>query len=876
VIPANPAEKLCPACLLSGALDLPRSVAETVVAASGELQPGYEPSQFPCKFGGYQLLGLLGRGGMGTVYEAEHTATGRRVALKMLGHQIDSPDMRQRFLREGRLAAGVNHPNSLYIFGSEEIEGVPVITMEITGVGTLQDKLNKRGPLPVPEAVDAILDVISGLDSAFRSGVLHRDVKPSNCFVWPDGSVKVGDFGLSVSTLTREDSLVTTLGRVLGTPAYASPEQLRGDPLDVRADIYSVGATLFSLLTDRVPFEGENAVQVVLNAVSQKPKRLAELRDDVPPDLERVVNRCLSKDPDGRYAGYTELRNALLPFSSREPEPASMKIRMQAGWIDYLIAFLIPYVILMLAIGNEAFHFSFLMERTLYSARYNIAFLCLGILYFTIAEGIWGGGFGKRFKGLRVVRPNGRSPGIGRGLIRILLPILCVEGVRIPFLMATITATSVNRLTVLEIVLYSTAVSICPMIPILLAITASRKKDFTTFWDLASRTRVVMKPEVTQRTPLEPAAHPADPVEAAESLGPYQIAGDLVPAKWIVGTDLLLNRRVWLMRRSSLGPSLARRNLSRHGRLRWLQKLETSEATWDAFEAIQGVPFSSLVEDEKHVPWSTLRHWLHDLATELWEASGDQTVPDELSLDHVWITSQGRAVLLDEPWPEVKKPAERMPVGDIADQQRFLNAIAAYVESTSLPLHARPVLQNLGNGKFEKLSFLVGVLRGLLDKPAQVSKGIRAGSIFMLPLYIWIMLLVGAYTADRPQGWYDSGGWVLMAPTLLLLVGSALIQLLSLPLRTTAGQSLFRLAVVDAKGKRAGIFTLFVRWGIAWLPLLVPVSFVALLIKTGDLNTALVVALVSVVLWFGVAIYGVVHPNRGLHDRLAGTWVVRR
>ncbi len=144
-------------------------------------------SEFPSKFGDYRLLGLLGRGGMGTVYEAEQLATGRRVALKMLGQQLDSPEMRQRFLREGRLAAGVNHPNSVYIFGSEEIEGLPVITMEIANGGTLKDKLKEHGPLPWAEAVDAILDVISGLESAFSGGVLHRDIKPSNFFVCPDG-----------------------------------------------------------------------------------------------------------------------------------------------------------------------------------------------------------------------------------------------------------------------------------------------------------------------------------------------------------------------------------------------------------------------------------------------------------------------------------------------------------------------------------------------------------------------------------------------------------------------------------------------------------------------------------------------------------------
>ncbi|MHC4992350.1 MAG: serine/threonine-protein kinase [Planctomycetota bacterium] len=390
-IPASSTEKLCPACLMSRAISPPGSESETIdretVVMPPDLSPApAEPSKFPSDFGGYRLLGLLGRGGMGAVYEAEEQTTGRRVALKMLSQRLDSPDMRQRFLREGRLAASVNHPNSLYVFGAEEIEGLPVITMEIAGGGTLKDELKQRGPLPVAEAVDAVLDVISGLESAFAAGVLHRDIKPSNCFVSPDGSVKVGDFGLSVSTLARTDTFVTAHGQIMGTPAYASPEQLRGDTVDLRADIYSVGATLFTLLTDRAPFEGDNAVQVVANAVNQEPPRLSELRQDVPPRLDRVVDRCLSKEPDGRYADYTALRNALLPFSSREPEPASMLLRVSTGWIDYLIAFLPPYVALMFLIGSHELLVRPLVDRTLESAKYYFLLLGCGFLYFTIAS----------------------------------------------------------------------------------------------------------------------------------------------------------------------------------------------------------------------------------------------------------------------------------------------------------------------------------------------------------------------------------------------------------------------------------------------------------------------------------------------------------
>ena len=436
-IPAGAQEKICPACLLSAAIET--VVDETVPASPGQAPSARgRPAEFPCELGAYRLLGFLGRGGMGTVYEAEHVISGRRVALKMLDQELDSPELRRRFLREGRLAARVNHPNSLYVFGSEQIEGIPVITMEIAGGGTLKDELKRRGPLPVAEAVDAMLDVVSGLEAASACGVLHRDIKPSNCFVTPEGAVKVGDFGLSVSTLARTDTFITAHGKILGTPAYAAPEQLRGDTVDVRADIYSIGATLFTLLTDHAPFEGDNAVQVVANAVNQKPKPLSTFRGDVPQGLEQVVAKCLAKEPAERYTDYPALRDALLPFSSREPEPASMNVRAAAGWIDFLLAFLVPYVVLMLSIGAGMFHFGPLIERTLYSARYYLAFLAFGFLYFTLTEGIWGAGLGKSLMGLRVVRSRGRVPGLGRAFLRILVPIGFIELVRVPFLLATV------------------------------------------------------------------------------------------------------------------------------------------------------------------------------------------------------------------------------------------------------------------------------------------------------------------------------------------------------------------------------------------------------------------------------------------------------
>jgi len=417
------------------------------------------------------------------------------------------------------------------------------------------------------------------------------------------------------------------------------------------------------------------------------------------------------------------------------------------------------------------------------------------------------------------------------------------------------------------------AAIVCGWIPVLLALRARRENGFATVWELASGTRVLVRPKGTVRPSIEPAAGPEIPAGGADSLGPYKIIKEMVPGKWIIATDPVLRRRIWLLQRTSSELSLARRNLARSGRLRWLQKVETAKTTWDAFEATEGVPFSSLVKGGKRLPWSTLRYWLYDLASELWEAIGDNTLPDELSLDHVWITAQARAVLLDEPWPDVETNAESIAVGDLTGQQQFLNAIAACAESTGLPLHARGVLENLEDGKFEKLSFLTGILRGLLDKPALVSKGIRAGSVFMLGFYVWIAVFVGYY---HDKQWNDSLGGNVMISVMAVLGVIALIQLLELPFRSTASQSIFRLAVVNAKGERANRVTLLRRWAIVWLPLFVPMLFAALLIKRTEVTAAFISAVVLLVLWISAAVYTVIHPNRGLHDRLSGTWVVRQ
>ena len=289
------------------------------------------------QFGGYRVVRRLGSGGMGTVYEADHVESGRRVALKVLAHRLDSPESKQRFLREGRLAASVNHPNSVYVFGTEEIAGVPVIAMELVPGGTLEQRGAPRGTVARwrSSRCDPPGDRRPG--GCGGRGVLHRDVKPANCFVDRDGTIKVGDFGLSISTSLRGDSNVTSDGTFLGTPAFSSPEQLRGDELDIRSDIYAVGVTLYYLLTGRMPFKADNLVRLIATVLEHPPTSPDQLRPDIPKGLVRTVMRCLQKQPAARYGTYDELRQVLAPFSSAAPTPAALGLRLGAGILDYVL-----------------------------------------------------------------------------------------------------------------------------------------------------------------------------------------------------------------------------------------------------------------------------------------------------------------------------------------------------------------------------------------------------------------------------------------------------------------------------------------------------------------------------------------------------------
>src|SRR5512145_2632977 len=298
-LPPDAPEGLCASCLLTAGAETLTGSSEPSATGDTSL-PGGPRLVGGQLWGPYRVIRLLGRGGMGEVYEAEQLETGRRLALKVLRATLRGDEDRARFLREGQLAASISHAHTVYIFGSEEVGGAPAITMELLSGGTLKDRVSAEGPMPPSAAVSVVLDIIGGLDAAQAAGILHRDIKPSNCFVDADGAVKVGDFGLSISTLTRDVRHELATASFEGTPQFAAPEQLRGQPLDVRADIYAVGATLYYLLTGQPPFEARDLRELVDRVNTEPPPSPRMLRPEIPSGLAAVILRCLAKSPAQR------------------------------------------------------------------------------------------------------------------------------------------------------------------------------------------------------------------------------------------------------------------------------------------------------------------------------------------------------------------------------------------------------------------------------------------------------------------------------------------------------------------------------------------------------------------------------------------------
>jgi uncharacterized RDD family membrane protein YckC len=683
-------------------------------------------------FGPYRICRLLGKGGMGEVYEAEHVDSGRRVALKVLGRSLGSAAT-ARFLREGRLAASVSHPNSVYVFGSEQIDGRPVIVMELVAGGTLQEIIERRGRMTVERAVDATLQIIAGLEAAEAAGVLHRDIKPSNCFVGADDSVKVGDFGLSRSTMGAHQTRLTTTGTFLGTPTYASPEQVRGDALDVRSDIYAVGATLYYLLTGRTLFKGKGVMHVLSAVLQQEPESPSQVVPDIPETLAQVVLRCLRKNAASRYATYAELSAALLPFSSAPATAARLRLRFLAYVVDTLILTPIYFG------AGAALGFT-LTDPSLTHLSAGV-----DLLYFGVLEGLWGASIGKRLFGLRVVGPH-RSTSLPLAFARAFVLVFLLSFSILVIQMAALESTA----------LYVIAGVSQGLMAIVIFAPARKRNGFAGIHDLISNTRVVTRPGVPVASDHGSKGLMPRSVSAGRSsagrVGPYTIVHTAVSSpgsNLLVGYDEVLRRSVWIERVSIDHPRLSRSRqaVARATRLRWLASRRAVGDAWDAYEAAEGCAVSG------GQAWTQVRGWILMLIQEIRAGLEDGTLPKSMSIANVWIDEErGGVRVLDFAAPGATIASGSHAVRDAYTAQFFLHAVAlAALEPTpgaglgrvALPLAVRGFLAQLGRSEFATLDELAQALRELLEGVTAVSRARRIAGFAPASFLPAIMLSVG-------------------------------------------------------------------------------------------------------------------------------------
>jgi uncharacterized RDD family membrane protein YckC len=410
--------------------------------------------------------------------------------------------------------------------------------------------------------------------------------------------------------------------------------------------MYSVGATLFYLLTGRTPFEGKNPVQLLATVLEKPATSPRQLRSSVPNGLAQIVLRCLEKLPDRRFKNYSDLAKALAPFSSVAPTPATLGLRAVAGLIDVFVLSSIGTAVTWFAVGNPMELLNLFLTSPSAMLVWLGIWLTLPVLYYALFESRVGATPGKLICQLRVVEWSKNPPTFWRAAVRALIYIV------IPMLPSWSFYASKPSLGN-SLPQAMVGLSYYALIAVLFS-TARRRNGFAAIHDLLTGIRVVSRTALLARPTLSYPEPPPTAVAGTRTIGPYQVLetiGEAAGAQWHLGYDLRLLRKVWLRVVPEGTPSVPShvRNLARIGRLRWLSGRRSAGQNWDAYEAPTGMPLLTLAQKKQH--WAEVRFWLFDLANELSAAQKDHTCPAVVALDRVWITGDGRAKLLDFPAP---------------------------------------------------------------------------------------------------------------------------------------------------------------------------------------------------------------------------------
>ncbi len=264
----------------------------------------------------YEIGGVLGRGGMAEVHRGRDLRLGREVAVKVLRSDLArDPSFQVRFRREAQASASLNHPAIVAVYDTGEdrtaLGATPYIVMEYVEGETLRDVLRREGPLAPERAMSLAGDICAALDFSHRNGIVHRDVKPGNVMITPQGSVKVMDFGIA-RAVSDSAATMTSTAAVIGTAQYLSPEQARGEGVDARSDVYSLGCLLYELVTGAPPFTGDSPVAVAYQHVREDPKLPSSINPRVPAELDAILLKAMSKNPANRYQSAADMRSDLL------------------------------------------------------------------------------------------------------------------------------------------------------------------------------------------------------------------------------------------------------------------------------------------------------------------------------------------------------------------------------------------------------------------------------------------------------------------------------------------------------------------------------------------------------------------------------------